>query len=96
VSDLIDTRYHYDAVEDKLTVQRIQDVEPIIEANKRAANDASSNWRGDMHHVASIPLVVLEHYRNRLGIDLLKDGAALKRFLNDPENAFMRTKRGRI
>jgi hypothetical protein len=95
---MIETRLHYDEASDKLYVERIQDVEDIIVANKIAANNASSNWKGDMHLVASIPLVIIEKHKNETGIDLLKKGneAHLKRFLNDPDNRFFRTKLGRV
>jgi hypothetical protein len=94
--ELVGTQYHYDEMEDKLTVRRVQDVEPIVERNKALANDAPTTWQRDMHHVASIPLVIIEKVKNEQGIDLLKDAVAMKRFLNDPDNAFLRTKRGRV
>jgi hypothetical protein len=90
------TRAHYEEDGDKLIVERVQDVEPILNDNKRALNNASSSWKGEFHHVASIPLVIIEKYKNEKGIDLLKDKAALKKFLNDPDNKFFRTKPGRI
>jgi hypothetical protein len=46
--------------------------------------------------VASIPLVIIEKYKNEKGIDLMKDKAAMKRFLNDPDNKFLRVKPGKI
>lgn len=90
------TKFHYDEAEDRLIVERIQDVESIVEHNKQLANDAPTNWRGDMHHIASIPLVIIEKVKNETGVDLLKDQAALRRFLNDPDNKFFRTKLGRV
>ena len=94
---MIQTIYHYNHTDDQLVVERVQDVAAIIEANKKAANDAPTGWaHSDFHHVASIPFVLVEKLKNEQGIDLLHDDAALKRFLNDPDNAFLRTKRGKI
>ncbi len=90
------TKFHYDEQADRLYVERIQDVEPILNRNKALRNEASTNWQGDFHHVASIPLVIIEKVKNETGVDLLKDKAAMKRFLNDPDNKFLRTKPGRI
>ncbi len=92
----IATRVHYEESGDKLIIERTQDVEPILDTNKRIANDAPTNWKGEFHHVASIPLILIEKYKNEKGIDLMKDKAAMKRFLNDPDNKFIRTKPGRI
>jgi hypothetical protein len=90
------TNFHYDELDDKLTIERVQDVEPYIERNKRLANHAPANWRGEFHHVASIPLVVIEKVKKETGMDLLKDREAMKRFLNDPDNKYFRTKLGTV
>lgn len=91
---MIEEKFHYDESNDRLTIERIQDVEPIIEANKDAYNWAPTHWKNDFNKVASIPLVVIEKYKNETGIDLLKDKDELRKFLNDPNNKFMRTKPG--
>jgi hypothetical protein len=90
------TKYHYDESNDRLFIERIQDTNQIVDINKKAANSAQTNWRGDLHHVASIPLVLIEKYKNEFGIDLMNDKEALKRFLNDPDNKFLRTKPGKV
>lgn len=52
---------HEDGGQKKLTIQRVQDVDPILKANREDFNSASSSFAGsDMHRVASIPAVVLE------------------------------------
>jgi hypothetical protein len=96
IDEPVQTRVHYEEDGDRLIIQRIQDVEPILEANKAKANDARTDWKGEFHHVASIPLVIIEKYKNEKGIDLMKDKAAMKRFLNDPDNKFLRVKPGKI
>jgi hypothetical protein len=52
---------HYDADgKASITVETVQDVAPILDANKRQYNDAPSKW-GDFAKVASIPTVVIEN-----------------------------------
>lgn len=97
-SDEVTTKFHYDAVDDRLTIQRVQDVEPIIEMNKTQFNQAPTNWKGEFHHVGSIPYVIVEKYKKETGIDLLKPeyrGELLK-FLERPENRMFRTRPGRL
>lgn len=83
------------------TLEYSQDVSPLIEANKRAFNEFSSGRDsfGDgatlngRSHVARIPAVI--HARlHRDGI--IRDPVALKRWLNDPDNAVFRTRPGVI
>lgn len=98
----VETKYHFDG--DRLIIERVQDIEPIIEENKRRMNawyghNESNRWRGDVHHVASVPEVVIEKWCNEHGFtyeDFIKDSSICKRFLNDPANANFRTKPGRI
>lgn len=91
------TRFHYDEAQDRLVVQRTQDIEPILEENKLKANNADSNWTGEFHHVASIPCVIIEKVKNETGLDLMTCSREERnRFLNDPSNRFLRTKLGRL
>lgn len=101
VVDGVATYADYEEKEDKLIIERVQDVEPIIEANKRAFNDAPETGRysGDMHHVAQIPMVVIEDYCKKKGLDFhtfMADKKEWKRFLNDPDHRAFRTRPGRV
>lgn len=90
-------RAYYDEMEDRLTVERVEDVSSVLEKNKRAFDvDNKRFGKGPMHHVARIPVIVIDKIRNETGIDLLKDEKALKTFLNDPDNRLFRTRPGRI
>jgi len=81
--------------EGTFTIQEKQDVSGIVEANKSAyANvDNKANWKGDWHHVASIPLTVYYDLKQQ---GILDDKLALKRWLNDPDNKYFRVRPGRI
>ena len=53
---------HEDGGKKLLTVERIQDVEPILKKNREEFNSASKSYgRSEMQKVASIPSVILEN-----------------------------------
>lgn len=88
--------FHYDQMSDETFVETVQDVEGIIEQNKRDFNDAPTTFRRDgveFHHTARIPEVIANELM-RQGI--LQDPVRLKKWLNDPDNRFMRTKPGHL
>lgn len=94
------TFYHYDHADDRLTVETVQDVEPILEANKRQFDHDDRRFKSEaFNHVARVPLVVLEQWARDKGItyqELMNNDAVMRRFLNDPDNKFLRTKPGKI
>ncbi|MCM0043415.1 MAG: hypothetical protein NBV65_02160 [Burkholderiaceae bacterium] len=80
-----------------LVVETIQDVTSIVEANKAEYNatDYGARW-GDFTKVASVPMTVIDDL-NKKGIMqgfAVRDTVAFKRWLNDPENRFFRTRPG--
>lgn len=94
---MIETKYHVS--DGNVIVERIQDIEPIIEANKADLCASTSGWGGDLHHVARIPNIVIEKWCKERGFkfeDFIRDKSLTKKLLNDPENSMFRTKAGRI
>lgn len=97
--------YHQDKMTGKIAIKKTQDVEGIFNANK-AEKEAIGNgsWKGDMHKVASIPLVIWEQWSNELkamGAHHLDPGHNSNRNfliakLNSRDNSKLRTKSGRI
>jgi hypothetical protein len=95
---MIVNRAHFDPSERKLTFERWQDVEAIIENNKRLQNtpqDRKAIWR----HTSTIPNVFLEKWlheewdrghiiMNLYGEEMEK---VIQRKLNDPDYRFLRT-----
>lgn len=89
--------------DDGFRVKRTQDVQAILDANKERQNDGTNGWTpsGDMKHVATIPLIVLEQWAKEAGIKK-KDiygqeiNDLIRRKLNDPDNKFLRTGLGEI
>jgi hypothetical protein len=90
----------------KLVVYREQDVEPYLEANAKAYNDAPS-WRPyasgtadrPMRHVASVPMVVIEQWMKE-GVNVFDPSPEMQKKiaakLNDYTNRKLRTYPGRV
>ena len=67
-------------------------LEDIVEANKANYNDADKGW-GNGRIVASIPIHIYWDLKKR---GIADDDVAMKRWLNDPENRFFRTRPGQV
>lgn len=86
----------------KITVRRVQDADPIFEANKQQMGAHSSKGRRDYGEglgemVARIPSGLVEEIWMKHRINLMNcDDATFKRFLNSPEFAKLRTAPGRL
>lgn len=85
--------FHYDQHQGGFTVETVQDVEPIMEYTKRAMSNARQDWKGDVRHVASIPLVILEQLRKD---GILDDQKRYRAWLNDRDNQVFRTHGGKV
>ena len=87
--------WHFNPDTEETTIQTTQDVTAVIEANKRdfAAIDNKANWKGEWHHVASIPESL---YYKLKAEGKLDDQAYMKKFLNDPDNRFFRVRPGQV
>ncbi len=93
-------RTDFHLIEGNMVVNRVQDIEPIIDINKALQNE-SQKWAGDFHHIGTIPNVVLEKWINDEGVNILampneEFGQFIKRKLRDPDNAWLRTTSRRI
>lgn len=69
-------------------------VQPTIDLNAAQRNLAQPGWKGDYHHVASIPLNV--YWDQLAAASQQKDNAYISRWLNDSDNRAWRTKEGRV
>ena len=93
----------YDPDSDKLVQHSVQDVEPLLELNKKEYNKdyiygGVETKEMGMRKVASIPLIIIEKWRTEHGIDVMnKDHwPKVKQLLNDPEYRFLRTHESHI
>ena len=93
----VQTRFHLDPDGKGLAVERIQDVQPILERNKQLRSmEQRSDWG---RHVASIPNVILERWLNdefhrgnvSLRMFTKEFDELVERKLKDPEWAYLRT-----
>lgn len=97
-SGFVETKF---IIKDKnsFDVVRTQDIEAIMEANKRDRIEGDG-WteNRDMRHVARIPLIVLEQWAKEAGLKPFcqEMTEVIRRKLNDPDNAFFRTGGGQI
>lgn len=95
--------FHKDAMTGKVTVKQSQDVQSVIDSN-RVKRIENRSWKGDLHHVASIPVIVVEMWRNELiqqGVSnpdpLAKENHKfLIAKINSGDWSKLRTKEGRI
>lgn len=85
---------------DRIDVNYVQDVAPIIDANKAAANHHPSGMgeSREWKKIASIPAVVYLEWIKIYGVDPLAKGneALLRRLLNDPNWRYLRTSGGSV
>lgn len=89
--------FHYDQATSSFSIETVQDVEPILEANKRAANDTDGYTPSrDMRKIASIPLNIVELWKAKYGIDIFNKNheGGVRRLLNDPDWRYLRTAPG--
>lgn len=88
---------HFDSAERKFMFERVQDVEDILENNKKLRSEEQhSDWG---RHVASIPNIIMERWLNE---EYERGNVSLRMFtkefdeivakkLKDPDWAFLRT-----
>ena len=82
----------------KIYIVRQQDVEPILEDNKRMQLTGAGYSRDKfIKFLARIPVVVIEHWLNK-GINIFdkNDEKKIMALLNDPEWKYLKTIDGRV
>jgi len=85
---------------DEITIEQEQNVDALIEQNKKEYNNAETKWSDQLfgNKVASIPFTAIDKLNKEgimKGFQVL-DQKRFFAFLNDPENRFFRTKGGRL
>jgi hypothetical protein len=85
---------------DDLNIERIQDVEPILQVNKRLANE-SQNSKSNFRRVANIPNMIIEQWMKE-GINIFDMGhdpdvrKKVMQRLNSPDWKKLRTHNSRL
>jgi len=85
--------FHWDDTNDTFVIQTQQEVDNIIDANRMNYNESANESWGDGKVVASIPMTV---YFDLMKKGIANDPKALKKWLNDPDNRYFRTRAGHI
>ena len=89
------TRYfHFDEETGQATIQTQQDVTAIIEENKQeyAQVDERARW-GEWSRVASIPMSIYFQLKAEGKLD---DQEYMKKWLNNSDNQYFRTRAGKV
>jgi hypothetical protein len=89
----IKTRFHPHG-DGSFTIQRIEDVEPALENNKRLQNTPQHSE--SFHHVASIPPIFIEKMMNESGVPFYSLPShelkkLIRRWRNNPDYRFLFT-----
>ena len=95
---MIQNSAHFDPAERKFTFVRTQDVEPILESNKRLQNepqDHKAGWR----HTSTIPNIFYDKWLNEewergnkiMSIFSEEFARVIQKKLSDPDWRFLRT-----
>lgn len=78
-----------------VTFNTVQDVEPILDENKRRQNEygdkLSLGKRGEFHQVASIPHNIWEQWLQQTNGEIAKDSKLLAAYLNNPDHKYFKT-----
>jgi hypothetical protein len=88
------TKTYFHSTPEHVHIESVQDVTNVVEAAKAKFNDTDerAKW-GEWQRVASIPLVTFYDLKRK---GITEDPAAMKKWLNDPDNRFFRTRPGRL
>lgn len=90
---------------DQITVERIQDVEPILKSNQEEFNNASQHYgKSEMGKVAEIPVVVIEEmlrlhqisFQEFMGQKSEKSVRIWNDLLNGRDFRYFRTRPGKV
>lgn len=100
----ITEQFHKDPVTGQVRIKQTQDVESLLKVNKERLNQSSSTFEGEFHHMASVPVIMIEIWREELKAKGFPDPNPLAKCnekwllakLNDPEFSGFKTKAGRI
>ena len=96
------TTYHsYDHGTKQTTIERVQNIAPILDRNKALYNDGDykqKTMKDSFWHAAHIPMIVIEKWRNEEGIDVFNPEHInkVRAKLNSSEYQYLRTSTGRI
>jgi hypothetical protein len=88
----------YEESAGKITLTKHMDAEPILNINKEEYNSGANNRTASPlgRKVASIPLTVWQNWIKETDGAIQNDPKLLAKYLNDPDNKFLRTHNSRV
>ena len=94
------TWHSYDSLTDETIISYTADSTPILEANKRKANDPEYSRDGikdEFWHYATIPVEVQMDWLINHGVDIYRkeDGPKISKLLSDPDYRYLKTTTGK-
>ena len=89
---------HFDESSGKSIIQIVQDVDHYLKQIEKEKQHSVSGWKGDLHKVATVPLVLVERWNQEFKCNILdkKNRHLLMLKLKDPEFKKLRVKEGRL
>lgn len=95
--DIIET-FEYDDLTGKTVVKKTQDVQGYLDQNQRERSNQVEGWKGDLHKIASVPMVLIEEWNKEFGCNILlaENRHLLMLKLNDRNYQKLRTKEGKV
>lgn len=90
---------HFDRATGKIAIERVQDVDPVLDSNKERANHESGySASRELREIAEIPMIVVLKWLTDYGVDVHNRDhwPAVKRLLRDPDWMHLRSSPGRI
>ena len=95
----ITEEFWFDDVANTVTIRRLMDVDDAAIAALKAREANPTHFRNDdgMYKSASIPQIVMENWKTEKGFDWFKSTSnEKKKWLNKPENAHWKLRKGKI
>lgn len=100
----IKEEFRKDQMTGQIEIKKSQNVDGIFNANQAEKNANSSGWKGEFHKVASIPLIIIDQWREELKAKgsanpdplATENRSFLIAKINSSEFSKIRTKEGRV
>jgi len=95
----IESKYHYDDLSDTLTIERTEDVSPIITQVAQERQQFDGYKSETFNKVGTIPMIIIEQYLKEFGVsyhEFLNNAVHIKRIMNDPNYSKFKIITGKI
>ena len=75
----------YDHNEDRLYIQHVEDVEPLLDENKEVKNSGTNGYSESRlwRKIGSIPLIVAEKILREHGVNILDGSAESRKYIRE-------------